>query len=89
MLEVSYQSPFSCDDDSLPESDDDDDPAFDPSYPSRRTDGSTGSGNIASREEDNMFWILLDIYKEIKKHFLYVLQSYLLRPEKVYFLFEI
>ena len=45
MLEVSYQSPFSCDEDSLAESDDDDeDPAFDPSYPSRRTDGSTGSG---------------------------------------------
>jgi hypothetical protein len=44
MLEVSYQSPFSCDEDSLPESDEDDDPAFDPAYPSRKTDGSTGSG---------------------------------------------
>ena len=45
MLEVTYQSPFSCDEDSLPESEDDDeDPAFDPSYPSRRPDGSIGSG---------------------------------------------
>ena len=45
MLEVSYQSPFSCDEDSLPESDEeDDDPAFDPSYPSRRNEGSIGSG---------------------------------------------
>ena len=49
MLEVSYQSPFSCDEDSLPESGEEDDdpafdPAFDPSYPSRRNEGSIGSG---------------------------------------------